>query len=74
VELFYIFDYNKIFTTMRKLTRKETAKINGGIRPDQCFYTDQNGVRKIGCRNLPFQDEGGTWVYPLVECDACGGL
>ncbi|MDR3024313.1 hypothetical protein [Chryseobacterium sp.] len=60
---------------MKKLTRKETAKINGGIRPDQCYYIDDNGVRKIGCKNLPFQDDSGVWVYPLKECDSClGGL
>ncbi|GEN77927.1 hypothetical protein [Chryseobacterium hagamense] len=60
---------------MRKLSRKETAKINGGIRPDQCFYTDPNtGQKKVGCRNMPFQDENGTWVYPLVECEPCGGI
>lgn len=58
---------------MKKLSRKETAKINGGIRPDQCFYIDSNGVRKIGCRNMPIQLEDGTWLYPLIECDACGG-
>ncbi|WP_347220180.1 hypothetical protein [Chryseobacterium sp.] len=59
---------------MKKLNRKETAEINGGIRPDQCFYTDSNGVRKIGCRNMPFfNEDSGTWIYPLIECDACGG-
>lgn len=60
---------------MRKLSRKETAKINGGIRPDQCFYIDDNGVRKIGCRILPIDNGDGTWTYPLKECDSCtGGL
>jgi hypothetical protein len=57
---------------MKKLTRKETAKINGGIRPDQCFYIDDNGARKVGCKNFPFQDDSGVWVYPLKEC--LGGL
>ena len=58
---------------MRKLSRKETAKINGGIRPDQCFYIDDNGVRKIGCRILPVDDGNGGWIYPLKECDSCTG-
>ena len=59
---------------MKKLARKETAKINGGIRPDQCFYIDDNGVRKIGCRTQPFfNEESGTWIYPLKECDSCTG-
>lgn len=56
---------------MRKLSRKETAKINGGITPDQCFYTDSNGVKRIGCRRLPFQDASGNWVYPIISCAPC---
>lgn len=58
---------------MKKLSRKETAKINGGILPHQCFYTDSNGVRKIGCKLYPFQDSSGEWIYPLLECDSCTG-
>jgi len=56
---------------MRKLSRKETAKINGGITPGQCFYTDSNGIKTIGCRRLPFQDAGGNWVYPIISCVPC---
>lgn len=60
---------------MRKLSRKETAKINGGIRPDQCFYTDDNGVRKLGCRLQPVPDCCGGWVYPIPgqDCIPCDG-
>lgn len=58
---------------MKKLARKETAKINGGIRPDQCFYIDDNGETKRGCRAFPFQDDSGVWVYPLKECNSCTG-
>ncbi|MEY8758431.1 hypothetical protein [Chryseobacterium tongliaoense] len=59
---------------MRKLSRKETAKINGGIRPDQCFYTDPNtGKRVVGCKVEPVPDCCGGWIYPLPgqECQPC---
>ena len=59
---------------MKKLTRKDTAKINGGIGIDQCYYIDDNGLRKLGCRLHPFQDENGSWIYPLVPCGECFGL
>lgn len=59
---------------MKKLTRKETAKINGGIREGQCFYTDPNtGKRVIGCVLGPVPDCCGGWVYPNpgYECQPC---
>jgi hypothetical protein len=61
---------------MRKLSRKETAKINGGIGVNQCYYTDENGVRKLGCKIQPWQDANGEWIYPLPghECQSCFDL
>jgi hypothetical protein len=59
---------------MRKLSRKETAKINGGIGQGQCFYTDPTtGQRKLGCRLQPVPDCCGGWVYPIPgqDCVSC---
>lgn len=60
---------------MKKLTRKETAKINGGFAPGQCIYTDPNtGKKSIGCQLAPIPDCCGGWIYPLPghECQPCG--
>ncbi|SHL40892.1 hypothetical protein [Chryseobacterium polytrichastri] len=59
---------------MRKLSRKETAKINGGLMPGQCLYTDPNtGKKIIGCRLQPVPDCCGGWVYPIPghDCVSC---
>ncbi|RXM52160.1 MULTISPECIES: hypothetical protein [Chryseobacterium] len=59
---------------MKKLTRKETAKINGGIAPGQCFYIDPNtGKRTLGCQVEPIPDCCGGWIYPLPghTCQSC---
>lgn len=61
---------------MRKLSRKETAKINGGIGQNQCFYINENGVKKLGCKIQPSPDYCGGWIYPLpgYDCASCSGL
>lgn len=59
---------------MKKLTRKQTAKINGGIRPGQCFYLGPDGHTKIGCL-LPSFWDNGVWVTPNPDtaCQPCTG-
>lgn len=60
---------------MKKLTRKETAKISGGIAPGQCLYWGSDGHTKLGCLLPSFRDSNGVWVTPNPEtaCQPCKG-
>lgn len=59
---------------MKKLTRKEAAKINGSVGIGQCIYTDpETGHSKLGCLFRPVPDCCGGWTYPTPgqECQPC---